>query len=67
MGGQGASEAFIASRNLNRLVLYVVVRLANRFFVLEVLVGHTSVCTLVVIAGLSTLKVFESVASLRSD
>ena len=64
---QSAAEAFITSRNLNRLILHVVVRLANRFLVLEVLVGHASVRTLVVVARLSTLKVFESVASLRSD
>ena len=68
MGGERAAEAVIAAGDLDGLVLDVVVWLANGLLVLEVLVGHAT-CSpaLVIVAGLRSLEVFESVASLGAD
>ena len=67
MRRQRATETVIAARDLHRLILDVIVWLADTFLVLKVLVGHATSATLVVISGLRSLEIFESVASLRAD
>ena len=69
MRSQRATKAIIATRYLHRLVLHVVVRLADTFLSLDILMGSaTASATLIVVAGLgSALEVFESIASLRPN
>ena len=64
---QRATEAVVSARDLHRLVLDVVVRLADTLLVLQVLVRHTACAALVVVAGLVALEIFESIASLGTD
>ena len=64
---QRATETVISTRDLHRLILDIVVRLADTLLVLQVLVGHTTCAALVIVASLVALEIFESIASLWTD
>ena len=67
MRRQRATETVISACNLHRLILDVVVRLADTFLILQVLVRHATCATLVVLTSLVALEIFESIASLGTD
>lgn len=64
--GKRVAQAVVAARDLHRLVLHVVVRLAtDAFLSFKILMGHAA--ALVVVTGLGHLEVLEAVARLGTN